>query len=277
MKKLALINLKDKFSLGCILESKTFEPDFLDFNEETLDKLINYNCVIYYSPEIDLETIKTIRKNLYFFNIRLIFFTDAIDRDKNRQLQRAGADAVWLLPDSNAELINYLEIAAHTFNNEYNFNENLLTIFKQAILSILSTMALLDATYITAYRSSSKFYPEKINSVMDLRGEDKGNLLITFSRNLANKIIHAIMAVPLHDITEEIEKDGVCEIMNMVSGGVKSRLSYTDGVFMTELPKIVRDDDEYYFSNNDAPYVVIIFKVENEYFALQVKLSKFLK
>ena len=277
MKKLALINLQDKFNVSSILASQTFELDFIELNKNTVDKLINYHCIMYYTPEIDETTVQNIRKKLYFFNIRLIIFTDFISRDMNRQLYLAGADFVWLLPENTSEFINYLSIILNTFKDEYSFNENMLNIFKQAISSILSTMALLDATYITAYRSSSKFFPEKIISVMDLKGDEKGNLLITFSKTLANKIIHAIMAVSPEDITDEIEKDGICEIMNMISGGVKSRLSYTDGVFMTELPKIITPENEQYFSCSDSPYVAIIFKVENEYFALQVKLAKFLK
>ena len=277
MKKLALINLKDRFTIGSIWESNTFEPDFLDLNDDTFDKLINYQSIMYYSSETDIATVQKIRKKLYFFNIKLIILTDAIDLDMKKQLQNAGADFVWLLPDNLAELINYLNIILYSFKDEYKFNENLLNVFKQAVLSILSTMALLDATYVTAYISSNRFFPESTISVMDLKGEDRGNLLITFSKTLTNKIIHAIMAIPPQDITDEIEKDGVCEIMNMVSGGVKSRLSYTDGVFMTELPKIITPDSPHYFPNSDSPYVVIIFKVEGEYFALQVKLPKFLK
>ncbi|MCK9329574.1 MAG: chemotaxis protein CheX [Candidatus Cloacimonetes bacterium] len=272
MHKAALINLEGKFSLYSIIDSQTFEPVFLNWTEDLLNSLKDYSIIFYYSPQIDKQTIKTLRKSISFLNIKLVVFTDSIDLDTRKTLMQAGADLVELLPISDNDFVTILKDFHAKFTNIKTLNHNLLTPFKLAIEEILSMMAVINVEFVDAYQTVSQFHFGDLSGIMALAGEKKGAIMISFYENLARKIIAAIMAVPEDDITEEEEHDGVGELINMIAGGAKARLGDSETHFLLSAPTVITGNQHRVIQQKDMPCIVLVYKVEEDYFAIQICL-----
>ena len=276
MPKAAFINLQNKYSLYHIIESKTFEPEFFVWDEVDPNNLKNYSCVVYYSQTIDKEVLRSIRQNLYFFNIHLIIFTDSLDIQSKRDFIRAGADVVELLPENVDEFIVILKRASESLKNEDTINHHLLNIFKLSVTETFKTMALVEANFITAFKTSDKFYPAELTGILKLIDENKGSLMISLERPLLRKVISKIMSIPLESINDEAESDGLGELLNMISGIVKTGLSYTEFHYLASLPFTLKKEEVETVTTMGIPHVVIIFEVEGEYLAMCVFMSTFL-
>lgn len=275
MYKTALINLEGKFSLYSIVDSQTFEPVFIEWSKDILKNLKEYSLVVYYSPEIDIEIVKEIRKNLCFLNIKLIVFSDLIDINIRKTTMQAGADLVELLPLSDEEFVEILENFRSYFLHSKSFNQTLLTPFKLATEEILSMMAVINIEFVDAYLASSQFHFGDLSGIMALAGDKKGAIMISFYENLAKKIISAIMAVPEDEIQEEDEHDGVGELINMIAGGAKARLGDSDTHFLLSAPTVITGNQHRVIQQKDMPCVVLVYKVEEEFFAIQICLMAF--
>lgn len=275
MHKAALINLEGKYSLYSIVESQTFEPVFINWSVEILDTLKEYSTIIYYSPEIDIEIVKTIRKHLCFLNIKFIVFCDSLDLNTKKIIVQAGADIVELLPMSDDELITILESTHGLFKHENSFNHELLSPFRQATEEIFNMMAVMNIEFVNAYLASSQFHFGDLSGIMALAGEKKGAIMISFYEGLAKKIISSIMAIPIEEIQEEDEHDGVGELINMIAGGAKARLGDSDAHFLLSAPTVITGNQHRVIQQKDMPCVVLVYKLEEEYFAIQICLMAF--
>ena len=270
MHKACLINLEGKFSLYSIVESQTFEPVFVEWSMDLLQNLKDYSIIVYYSPQIDNEILKAIRKNICFLNIKLIVFSDSIDIEIRKNSMKSGADLVELLPLSDEELIDILGDFHSSFLHARVFNNKILNPFKLAVEEILSMMAIISIEYVDAYQTTSQFHFGDLSGIMSLAGEKKGAIMISFYENLAKKIIAAIMAVPEEEITEEEEHDGVGELINMIAGGAKARLGDSDTHFLLSAPTVITGNQHRVIQQKDMPCVVLVYKIEEDYFAVQI-------
>lgn len=272
MKKAALINLKDIFSLYSVVETKTFEPEFLDWDEKLIPNLVNYSLVVYYSQEVDIHLIRKIRKSFTFHNIKLLVFCDSLNIDQKKKILQSGADFAELLPMSDEEFINHLLEMNALIEKSTFFNQDVLTPFILSTEEILNMMAVIAVSLDEVYLTTTPLHFGDISGVMALAGERKGVIMISFFESYAKKIISSIMAVPEDEITEEDENDGVGELINMIAGGAKARLGESESSFYLSAPSVVTGYQHRVIQQKDIPCVVMVFKTEEDYFAVQLCL-----
>jgi CheY-specific phosphatase CheX len=137
-------------------------------------------------------------------------------------------------------------------------------------------MALLELEFIDSYLVTTRFFPDEISSIIALIGEDKGSVLFSIQKSLLKKIISAIMALPEEFVDDEVQADGIGELINMIAGGVKSRLSYSNIHFMLNIPQVIINENQSIIQYKNKPSVVLVYKVGNEYFAIMVSLMAFI-
>jgi chemotaxis protein CheX len=273
MKKAVFINLKDVFSAYALIESKTFEPVFEDWSETLLDNITDYSLIVFYQKVIDVELITAIRKKIAFHNIKVLLFTDSIDLDLKKKAMLFGADFVELLPLSDEELISQLSDIRILFDKSKFFNESKLTPFILSTQEILSMMAVLSVEIDEVYLNTSPFHYGDVSAIMALAGEKKGVIMISFYESLSKRIISSIMGATLDELSEEEHHDGVGEIINMIAGGAKARLGDSDAHFLLSAPTVITGNQHRVIQQKDIPCVVMVFKVEEECFAVQLCLN----
>lgn len=273
MKKAIFLNLKDNFSLYAIVESKTFEPTFEDWSEKILDSIYDYSLIVFYQEEVDLDIIKLIRRKIAFRNIKFMVFTNTITLEMKKTTLTYGADFVELLPLSDEELVNHLSDIRIMVDRSKFYNEAVLTPFILSIQEILSMMAVINVELVETYLNTSPFHYGDVSGIMALAGEKKGIIMISFFEELSEKIISSIMGVPIEEISEEEQHDGVGELINMIAGGAKARLGDSELHFLLSAPTVITGNQHRVIQQKDIPCVVMVFSIEDDYFAVQLCMN----
>ncbi|HOE91247.1 MAG TPA: chemotaxis protein CheX [Candidatus Cloacimonadota bacterium] len=273
MNKALFLDLKDNFSLYSIVESKTFKPTFEDWSEDLLNNLSDYSLIIIYQEAIDNEIIHKIRRAIAFRNKKLLVFTNSITLDIKKASLSSGADFVELLPLSDEELINYLIDIKSLFDKSNFYNTNLLNPFVLSVQEVLSMMAMLNIEVVDTYLGTTQFHYADVSGIMALAGDQKGIIMISFYEALSNKIISSIMGLPIEEITEEEQHDGVGELINMIAGGAKARLGDSDWSFLLSAPTVITGNQHRVIQQKDIPCVIMVFSIDDENFAVQLCLN----
>jgi len=244
-------NLNEHFSIAEILDSKTFEPFFLNWNEEILSDISEYHLIVYYSPKIDLEIIKKIRHSLNFKNIRVLIYCDQLNLGEKKEAIVAGADIVNLLPENE---------------------ENGLLPFQAAITEIFSTMAMINVNLVQTYLSDGKFHFGNITAIMALAGNEKGIVLVSLHESFARSLVSNMMGVTPDMLEEEELHDGIGELINMIAGGAKARLGDTEEHFLLSAPSVITGTRHRIIQSKDMPCVTMVYEAEEQYFAVKICL-----
>jgi chemotaxis protein CheX len=277
MYKAVLFDLADRYAIHRILASNTFEPEFRTWSEDELGHLDSFQLVVCYMPEINVPLIHRIRESLHFFNIKLLILCDNLDVEQRKEALIYGADLVELVPESEDDLISYFKRCYFQLQESADFPHGIIDAFKLSISEILNTMALLDPIPVQTYRRTSQFHFGEVSGIMALAGEKKGAMLISLHEELARKIISQMMAIPGDQISEEDLHDGVGELVNMVAGGTKARLSDFEEDFLLSAPTVVIGPTHRVIQQRDMPCVIMVYEVEEFHFAVQVCLMSFIK
>jgi chemotaxis protein CheX len=276
MFKAILYNLGDRFAIHRILASNTFEPEFRDWNETELETIDQFQLIAYYSPELDIPTIRKIREALHFFNIKLLVLCDNLDLETKKEALIYGADLVELLPESDDELISWFKRCYFQLIESAEYPREIIDAFQLSVTEIFTTMALLNPEPEQIYRRTSQFHFGEVSGFMALAGDKKGAMLISLHEALARRIISQIIAVPEDQISEDDLHDGVGELVNMIAGGTKARLSDFEEDFMLSAPTVVIGPTHRVIQQRDMPCVIMVFGIEEYHFAVQVCLMRFI-
>ncbi len=265
-------NLNEHFSIAEILDSKTFEPFFLNWNEEILSDISEYHLIVYYSPKIDLEIIKKIRHSLNFKNIRVLIYCDQLNLGEKKEAIVAGADIVNLLPENTDDLVPSLKKIQSAFDNSSQFEENGLLPFQAAITEIFSTMAMINVNLVQTYLSDGKFHFGNITAIMALAGNEKGIVLVSLHESFARSLVSNMMGVTPDMLEEEELHDGIGELINMIAGGAKARLGDTEEHFLLSAPSVITGTRHRIIQSKDMPCVTMVYEAEEQYFAVKICL-----
>ena len=139
--------------------------------------------------------------------------------------------------------------------------------------SILSTMANTSAT-VKEVKAHREYQPTgDISAVIGLNGNNgEGTLAICFPLTLAKLIVARLLGQTPERISSSDCADGIGELVNMISGNVKTVLSRESGATYTlSLPSIIAGKGhEIVSAPKNSPFLFIQFEVEQETFMLQV-------
>lgn len=111
-----------------------------------------------------------------------------------------------------------------------------------------------------------------VSGVMGLSGTTTGTCALSMPADLAEKAIRSMLMTPEDEVLAESEiRDGVGELINMIAGGAKTKLSNTMYKFNMTLPTIISGGKHEVFHRASTYCVVIVFEnVEHSTFALDV-------
>lgn len=113
------------------------------------------------------------------------------------------------------------------------------------------------------------------SGVIGLSGTTTGTCALSLPADLAHRAVRAMLMIPqTEELPETDVRDGVGELINMIAGGAKARLSRTSYKFNITLPTIISGGLHEVFHRGGTYCVVIVFETaEREPFALDVCVS----
>lgn len=115
----------------------------------------------------------------------------------------------------------------------------------------------------------------EISGIIGLSGATTGTCALSMSMALGERVVRTMMMTPEDEVLAESEiRDGVGELINMIAGGAKTKLSGTMYKFNITLPTIISGGGHEVFHRASTYCVVIVFEnTEGETFALDVCVS----
>lgn len=270
MIKILLYDMKDRFNIHDILQSQSFEPVFEDWNPLRPEPLTQYRAVGIYLPVIDMPVVRKIRARIGFRNIQLIVFSDSLDPSQKEEAQLNGADVIEEMPQSEQELIPILKRCQKMYERSRDFDDHVLKPFRLSIQEIFQTMVLHDLEEIETYRSSGMFHFGDVTARMTLDGDCEGGISLTMDEPLARIVISSIMGRDPMELEESEILDGAGELINMIAGGAKARLSQSDWHFSLSSPTVETGQKQTVFFQQDIPCAVMVFTVDSHFCALNL-------
>ena len=114
-----------------------------------------------------------------------------------------------------------------------------------------------------------------VSGIIGLSGTTTGTCALSMPVSMASRTIRAMLMTPDDEMLAETEiRDGVGELINMIAGGAKTKLSSTMYKFNMTLPTIISGGKHEVFHRGGTYCVVIVFEnAEQESFALDICIS----
>lgn len=112
----------------------------------------------------------------------------------------------------------------------------------------------------------------EISGIIGLSGTTTGTCGLSLPNDLAQDVVRTMLMIPGDEVLSEAEtRDGVGELVNMIAGGAKTKLSQTQYKFNITLPTIISGGKHEVFHRSSTYCVVIVFEnMEGKTFALDV-------
>ena len=117
----------------------------------------------------------------------------------------------------------------------------------------------------------------ELTAIIGMSGPDRATIALTFPEKTALKMVSSFMGMEMTEMDDDVA-DAVAEIVNIISGGAKSRLPSSDGqTFELGLPTVVQGKNYLIQSPPDAAWLDIPFSSDVGAFHIQVSFESMKK
>lgn len=113
----------------------------------------------------------------------------------------------------------------------------------------------------------------EISGIMGVTGNVKGSISLSFTDNLAKKLVASMLEMEPEKLSHEDIMDGVGELLNMISGNAKKLLSGTEFSFTISLPSVIRGPQHELLIQKEAISIQVNFEADGDEFALQISFD----
>lgn len=137
----------------------------------------------------------------------------------------------------------------------------LITPFIEAAKDTFQTMASMELRRKEVFLKQGFTMYGDISGVVGLSGVTTGTCALSLPNDLAEEVIRNLLMTPESTpLPEEGLRDGVGELVNMVAGGAKTRLSASQYTFDITLPTIISGGEHEVFHRSSTHCVVIVLE-----------------
>ncbi|OGS34275.1 MAG: hypothetical protein A2293_13650 [Elusimicrobia bacterium RIFOXYB2_FULL_49_7] len=149
----------------------------------------------------------------------------------------------------------------------------LINPFISATIDLLATMADMTATRKDLFLKKNYRLAGDVSGIMNITGRMEGSVAVTLERGLALEIVSRILHSPASELTEEDIKDGVGELVNIISGNAKASLAGTEYAHEITLPAVIIGYGHEISHPRGAPCIVALFESGAHTFGVQVSVQ----
>jgi chemotaxis protein CheX len=149
-------------------------------------------------------------------------------------------------------------------------NVEFINPFLQAIMNVLSTMAMMEATPGTPTVKGNQIARGDVTGLIGMASEKaRGTLAISFTEPVIFEVTKRMLGEEITVIDDTVT-DMVGEITNMVTGGAKSVLSEKGYKFDMAIPSVVSGKGHTITHKSKAPIVLLPFSTEAGDFFIEI-------
>ena len=120
-------------------------------------------------------------------------------------------------------------------------------IFSDSLIEVISTFSGFFVTVLSEDRDDSF---DGITCVMAMHGNKNGTLFFSLAEADVRVLCSSILGLPQDEITTDDIEDAMCELLNMIAGSARLRLSESDYMFSLVTPFIFKGENIKLFTKN---------------------------
>ncbi|MGD8566756.1 MAG: chemotaxis protein CheX [Gammaproteobacteria bacterium] len=148
--------------------------------------------------------------------------------------------------------------------------EQFINSIQESIINVLVTMADMHPESGKPSVKTSQDPHGDVTGIIDLVSTKKtGSLAISFTKPVALEIARRMLRMET-DTIDEMVRDLVGEIANMMAGGAKAKLQEQGMDFELTFPSVIVDDEKNIIHNNDASTVILPFVTDSGEFFVEL-------
>jgi len=232
--------------------------------------------IIYYMPEEHdkaKENAALLRRALGFKDVPILVITETSKLILARELVSHGIDEIQTLPVSPEDLLAKVERMSRPIGIRLPVITKLINPYISSVLDLMTTMAGMHVERKDLFLKKNYRLFGDISGIMNFSGHIEGSVTVSFTEDLAKDVIAKIMGISTSEITDNDLRDGVGELINIISGNAKAALSETEFAHEIALPAVVRGIGHEIRHPEGAPCMVVLFEAEKRPFAVLVSMS----
>lgn len=144
--------------------------------------------------------------------------------------------------------------------------------FVNAVKKVLNITAGEDIQDHVIYLDNSEVIPGEISAMISLSGDLQGNVAVSFDKDYARTITSKIIQCDESELSDEDVLEGMGEIVNQVTGKVRTDLWDYGYRFNISVPEIINAPINQIKSNAITPVHIIVFKSSKSMFSVQINV-----
>lgn len=230
-----------------------------------------YGVVVFDSGE-DKTTakLKRIRECTRYMDTPIIAVTVSGDRLSQSMLLAAGAHVQLPATAEHAAVLQALHMRADIQPVLSDIQAHVLDPFVAVTRMTFMEMARTNLTVRATYQKQSYKIFGEVSAVLGLFGKSDGAMVLSFPRTTAVKVTQCIFPDFAVEDDDEMVKDCVAELANIIGGQTKGRLAGTPFAFNISTPTVISGSEHVIQHKSGVPSLVAIFNGGIGEFALQV-------
>ncbi|MFH0920654.1 MAG: chemotaxis protein CheX [Fibrobacterota bacterium] len=252
-----IASILDQPATTVAFTSPVFQPDLVFYCPGNNEQTAEYDIV-------------KLRRACAFRDVPLLVLCERSFARMAQNLVAMGANDWIALPLQPEALRTRVGMALRPVGAKMPILTRLINPFINATLDLMTTMAGLQVVRRDLFLKKDYRLFGDISGIMNFSGKIDGSVVVSFNTELARDIVARILSVPDISISPADLRDGVGEIVNIISGNAKASLAGTEFGHEITLPAVVTGQGHEIRHPSNAPCIVIIFDAGGRPFAVQI-------
>ena len=210
------------------------------------------------------------RSLLGFRDIPIMISLDKANLDHPQDSPDHSSDMLLVAPFDDDQVHKQIGRALSPVGEENCPDEDILEVIVKATRTVVGQIAGVEIVHTGSYPKKDYHLLGDICGLMPLTGYLEGCVAVGMSTLLARRLSAQIAMCDEEFITDEDLLDGVGEIINQISGKIKTILSEQDKSVNMDLPVVGQGRDSNIANDYSLPVIVQLFECKNEQFAVCV-------
>lgn len=211
---------------------------------------------------------------LGFRDIPLVVCIDQTDLDHSPASLDHNNDQMLVSPFDDDHVREQIQKALTPVGTQPPPDDEVLDSIVEAARLVVGQIAGVDIVHTGSYHKKDYRQQSGICAMMPLTGYLEGSLGVGFSTLLTRRLSAQMAGCEEEFVTDEDLPDGVGEVVNQISGKVKTILSEKDKSVEIGLPEICQGTTGSCSENGALPITVLLFECASEPFAVYVRLRQ---
>lgn len=219
------------------------------------------------------ESIAKIREHTRYLNVPLVAVANHPEKEAQARLMAAGACAVCDYDCPNEEILKEIKEHCNTEPVLEEIRKQLLGPFTSAIKVTIKEMAGIEPVVRAVYQKTHHKMFGDISAVIGLMASVDGAMVLSFPGSSALAYTQLILQDVVDSPSNDVVRDCVGEIANVIAGQARGILSNTTYQFAMSTPTIVSGAGHEIRHKPGLPCLVAVFTSDVGEFALQLCLG----